>query len=194
MGSPMSMSLMTDRLIQRLDLDTALPTVEEICAAVKQTLKEEIADGGLELAAELVQPVSQDYGRRLLHRHPEGRYAVVVMTWGAGQGTPIHDHAGKWCVECVYAGRIRVSSYDLVADKKDADIVGFERASEVEAGKGAAGSLIPPFDYHVIENRSQEPAVTIHVYGGDMTGCDVFTPIDGSGRYRREWRSLSYTP
>jgi len=185
---------MTARLIQRLDADTALPTVEAICAAVKKTLVEEIVDGNLELPQELVQPVSGDYGRRLLHRQPDGRYAVVVMTWGAGQGTPIHDHAGKWCVECVYQGRIRVSSYDLTNDTgPDTDVVGFRKASEVDAGKGAAGSLIPPFDHHVIENANHDPAVTVHVYGGDMEGCDVFTPVNGSDRYRREWRGLSYT-
>ncbi len=186
---------MTNRLIQRLDADTALPTVEEICEAVKQTLVEEIVDGELELPANLVQPVGEDYGRRLLHRHPEGRYAVVVMTWGAGQGTPIHDHAGKWCVECVYKGRIRVTSYDLVGgkDAEDSEFVGFEMAGEVDAGKGAAGSLIPPFDYHVIRNPNHDTAVTIHVYGGEMDGCDVFSPIDGSDRYRRQWRKLSYT-
>ena len=46
------------------------------------------------------------YGRRLLHRDPRGRYTVVVMTWGPGQGTPIHDHANLWCVECVYRGNV----------------------------------------------------------------------------------------
>ena len=183
---------MTAGLIQRLDADTVLPTVKAICEAVKNTLVCEIVDGNLELPAELVRPVSEDYGRRLLHRHPDDRYAVVVMTWGAGQGTPIHDHAGKWCVECVYQGRIRVSSYDLVGET-DAQVVGFRKAREVDAGKGAAGSLIPPFDYHVIENPDHDTAVTVHVYGGDMTGCNVFSPIDGSDRYRREWRKLSYT-
>jgi predicted metal-dependent enzyme (double-stranded beta helix superfamily) len=182
---------MTNRLMQRLDVDTALPTVEEVCEAVKRTRKEEIVEGSLELPAELVQPVKEDYGRRLLHRHPEGRYAVVVMTWGPGQGTPIHDHAGKWCVECVYEGRIRVSSYDLLGER-NGEVVAFHKASEVEAGKGAAGSLIPPFDFHVIENPNHETAVTIHVYGGEMEGCDVFTPLE-DGRYRRQWRSLSYT-
>lgn len=180
-----------ERLIERLDVDTVLPTVEEVCEAVKQTLMAEMVDGKLELPAELVQPVAEDYGRRLLHRHPEGRYAVVVMTWGPGQGTPIHDHAGNWCVECVYEGRIRVSSYDLVGEESD-EVVAFLKANEVEAGKGAAGSLIPPFDHHVIDNPHEETAVTIHVYGGDMDGCDVFMPTEG-GRYRREWRSLSYT-
>ncbi len=184
---------MTAGLIQRLDADTVLPTVKAICEAVKNTLVCEIVDGNLELPAELVRPVSKDYGRRLLHRHPDGRYAVVVMTWACGQGTPIHDHAGNWCVECVYQGRILVQSYNMVQDPNDRAVVTLHKAKEVHAGRGAAGALIPPLDHHVIENSDHDTAVTVHVYGGEMTGCDVFVPIDGSDRYRREWRSLSYT-
>ena len=43
-------------------------------------------------------------------------YSVVVMVWDRNQGTPLHDHAGVWCVECVYRGRIRVTSFDLEND------------------------------------------------------------------------------
>ena len=40
------------------------------------------------------------------------------MTWGPGQGTPLHDHAGMWCVEGVLEGRIEVARYDLL-DERD---------------------------------------------------------------------------
>ncbi len=180
------------RLIQRLDQDTALSDVEAICAAVKATLVQEIVDTNLELPAEFLAPVPGDYARRLLHRHPDDRYAVVVMTWGCGQGTPIHDHAGKWCVECVYQGRILVQSYELLEDPEDREVVGFRKAKETHAGRGAAGSLIPPFDHHVIQNTDSDTAVTVHVYGGEMDGCEIFSPVEGD-RYRRVWQQLSYT-
>ena len=38
------------------------------------------------------------------------------MTWGPGQGTPLHDHAGIWCVECVVEGEMEVRQYDLVEE------------------------------------------------------------------------------
>ena len=119
------------------------------------------------------------------------RYVVVVMVWDADQGTPIHGHDGKWCVECVYQGTIQVISYDLVGSPDD-ELVSFRKEQEVAAGRGEAGSLIPPFDYHVIENTHPERAVTIHVYGGEMYGCDVFQSVDGE-RYRRERKPLTYT-
>ena len=45
---------------------------------------------------------------------------AVVMTWGPGQRTPLHDHAGIWCVEGVVEGRMDVTQYDLVEQTHDA--------------------------------------------------------------------------
>ena len=43
-----------------------------------------------------------------------GLYTAVVMTWGPGQKTPLHDHAGMWCVECVVEGELEVVQFDLM--------------------------------------------------------------------------------
>jgi hypothetical protein len=71
-------------------------------------------------------------------------------------------------------------------------VVQFEKESVVHAGVGEAGALIPPFEYHVLENAGDVPAITIHVYGEEMTYCHVFEPVDGGG-YRRVYRELQYT-
>ena len=55
------------------------------------------------------------YARRLLHRDPAGRYTAIVMTWGPGQGTAVHDHGGLWCVEGVVDGEIAVTQYRRAA-------------------------------------------------------------------------------
>jgi len=116
---------------------------------------------------------------------------VVVMVWDRGQGTPLHDHAGVWCVECVYRGRIRVTSFDLEGEPQ-AERLQFTPESVVFAGVGEAGHLIPPFEYHMIENPDATPSVTIHVYGGELTWCNAFHPLEGGG-YRREHRTLTYS-
>ena len=179
-----------DRLIARLDADTAGEDSKARCEAVKQTLIEEIGGRALELPAEFTRPCAKSYARRLLHK--TDRYVIVVMVWDAHQGTPIHDHDGNWCVECVYDGTIRVRSFDLIGTPDD-KIVSFRKANEVSAHKGMAGSLIPPFDYHIIENPADEPAVTVHVYGGEMQGCHAYSEL-GDGRYERVRKVLTYTP
>lgn len=179
-----------NRLIARLDADTAGSGRKSRCEAVKQTLIDEIGSRSLELPAKFTRPCEGSYARRLLHQ--TDHYIVVVMVWGAHQGTPIHDHDGNWCVECVYDGTIRVRSFDLIGTPED-EIVSFRKEKEVSAHQGMAGSLIPPFDYHIIENPAEEPAVTVHVYGGEMPGCHAYEELD-DGRYRRVRKVLSYTP
>lgn len=176
-------------LIQKLDDATRDVDTAAICRQVKSVLVDSMAAGSLDLPSAFTQTSAQGYARRLLHAGD--RYAVVVMVWDAGQGTPIHDHDGLWCVECVYAGTIQVESYDLQGSPEDEE-VGFRPAGVVRAGRGEAGSLIPPFDYHVIRNPNDEVAVTIHVYGGEMDGCHVYEEAS-DGRYRRLRKELCYT-
>lgn len=185
------------RLLDRVAVAARLDDVEATCRGVKDALCEEIVHGGLELPAELVRPAPDRYARRLLAKCPDNLYAIVIMVWGVNQGTPIHDHAGKWCVECVYEGRIKVTSYDRLED--GTTTARFRREDVVYAEKGSAGALIPPHDYHVIENAlDDEASVTIHVYGGEMNGCHAFLPIESespdSDLYTKKWCELSYTP
>jgi 3-mercaptopropionate dioxygenase len=178
-------------LIRRLDEAVTTDDTNRLCASVKQTLCDLVASADDFLDASFLAPAPERYARRLLHKDPAGRYSVVVMVWDRGQGTPLHDHAGMWCVECVYRGRIRVTSFDLEGSPH-ADVLRFTPESVALAGKGEAGHLIPPFEYHMIENPDATPAVTIHVYGGEMTSCTAFFPLEGGG-HRREIRPLSYT-
>jgi predicted metal-dependent enzyme (double-stranded beta helix superfamily) len=178
-----------DELIRRLDEAVALD-MEPCCHKVKDVLHDLCSQGIEFIDDHFLVPVEGRYARRLLHRDPAGRYTVLVMVWDKGQGTPLHDHAHMWCVECVYRGEIKVTSYDVQGDP-DADVVGFTKELEVTAAPGDAGALIPPFEYHTIENVRETPAVTIHVYGGEMKWCHAFIPVDGG--YRKELRELTYT-
>jgi 3-mercaptopropionate dioxygenase len=178
-------------LVRRLDLAVATRDPHALCQNVKRTLTEIVGSGDDFVDAGFLRPAPDRYARRLLHKDPAGRYTVVVMVWDRGQGTPLHDHAGVWCVECVYRGRIRVTSFDMEGDPEQG-AVQFTPESVVYAGVGEAGALIPPFEYHMIENPDPSPAITLHVYGGEMTWCHAFFPLDGGG-YRREHRPLTYT-
>lgn len=178
-------------LIRRLDEACAVRDDEGRCKNVKSVLTEIINRGEELIDPGFLQPVPGAYARRLLHKDPQDRYAVMVMVWDSGQATPLHDHAGIWCVECVYKGRIEVTSYSVRGGDPDEGLVLFEREDVVQAGVGEAGHLIPPFEYHKIANPHDVPAVTVHVYGGEMTHCHVFTPVEGG--YKREFKELGYT-
>ena len=178
-------------LIARLDRSVEAGSVQDITAAVKADLEDILGRGTLALPAGFSTPRPDSYARRLLHRDPRGRYTAIVMTWGPGQGTAVHDHGGLWCVEGVVDGEIAVTQY-LV--ERDTD--GYFRVTPIGsllAGTGSAGCLIPPTDHHVLANaRPSRASVTLHVYGGDLDDCKVFLPATPDGRYEAATRMLSF--
>jgi predicted metal-dependent enzyme (double-stranded beta helix superfamily) len=112
------------------------------------------------------------------------------MTWGPGQGTPVHDHGGLWCVEGVVNGSIAVTRYDVQPQPGDRYRV--EAGETVTAGLGEAGRLIPPTDHHVIANALDDrPSVTLHVYGGELDACQVFLPA-ADGFFVSQVKPLSF--
>jgi 3-mercaptopropionate dioxygenase len=176
-------------LIARLDAAVQLRDAGAITQRIKHELETAMRDHAVALPARFRRVRPEGYARRLLHRNDALGYTAVVMTWGPGQGTPLHDHAGIWCVEGVVEGRMDVTQYDLV--EEDDNAFRFEQKGCVHAAVGSAGCLIPPFEYHVLANALDEPSITVHIYGGEMTTCHVFEPVDG-GRYVRRDRALSY--
>lgn len=179
-----------DEMIALLDKAVDEAQCSTLCQNVKEALEEIVACGEDFIPAEMIKPHPEHYARRLIHKDPKGRYTVLAMVWGKGQGTKLHDHAGKWCVECVYRGHIRVVSYDLIEEKDD--VLHFAAQQEIFAGVGEAGALIPPYEYHTIENTLEEPTVTIHVYSGELTWCHIFEPA-GENAFRRVRKELCYT-
>jgi predicted metal-dependent enzyme (double-stranded beta helix superfamily) len=178
-------------LVRRLDDAMAPPDDAGRCRAVKKVLEETFAAGTDFLEPRFLAPNPERYARRLVHRDPQDRYTILAMVWNGGQGTPLHDHAGIWCVECVYQGQIKVTSYACHGGDPERDIVQFKEETVVLAGVGKAGALIPPFEYHVLQNAGDTPAVTLHVYGGEMTHCHIFEPAENG--WLRRYRELKYT-
>lgn len=179
-----------NELIAKLDSAVEIAETKGCCHSVKDALEEIVRSGEDFIEGTFLKPAPDKYARRLLHLDPKGRYSVLVMVWGPGQGTPIHDHAHMWCVECVYRGQIKVVSYDLKGSEDD-PLVQFEQQETIFAGPGEAGALIPPYEYHTIENAASDPAITIHVYGGEMTWCHAFVPTEGG--HQKIYRELVYT-
>lgn len=178
-------------LVHRLEAAVAATDTGTVCQQVKSILMEELGTQRLIVPEIFLRPVPSGYARRRLFLDPEGRFSVVVMVWAPGQGTPLHDHAGHWCVECVYAGKIRVTSFELEQEEPERAL--FRRREVTEAGVGTAGALIPPFQYHTIENPYEAMAVTLHVYRGEITWCHAFEPLGDSGWFQPQRRELTYS-
>lgn len=176
-----------ETLIERLDAAVRLGDPAAITAHIKHDLESAIHGHRVTLPPRFHAIRSDGYARRLLHRGD--RYTAVVMTWAPGQRTPLHDHAGIWCVEGVVEGRMDVTQYDLLQEADGR--YRFEAKGCIHAEVGSAGCLIPPFEYHVLANPTTTPSITLHVYGGEMTSCHVFEP-QADGAYVRREQPLGY--
>jgi predicted metal-dependent enzyme (double-stranded beta helix superfamily) len=165
-------------LVEALDRAAAQPNVDDITRSIQELLSRMAVEGSIALPASLCDPCEDGYARRLIHLSESPLYSVLAMVWGPGQGTSVHDHSGMWCVEGV----------ERVADR-----CRFQAQESTSAGIGSSGRLIPPFDYHTIRNTgTEECAITIHVYGGEMVECNIFEPA-ADGWYEERAMQLAYT-
>lgn len=96
---------------------------------------------------------------RLVHTEPG--LSVVALAVRPGQSTSIHDHL-TWCVVTVLQGDEDETVY---ADRGD-------HLVEVERSVNPVGSVTafaPPGDIHRVRNVSSTTAVSLHVYGADLS-------------------------
>jgi predicted metal-dependent enzyme (double-stranded beta helix superfamily) len=94
----------------------------------------------------------------LLHTEPDGAFSILGLVWRPGQTTRIHDHI-TWCVVGVLAGTEHEELYD-------------EALSPVGTRDGSSGEVsgfAPPGDIHRIRNISDEIAISLHIYGTDIS-------------------------
>jgi predicted metal-dependent enzyme (double-stranded beta helix superfamily) len=127
-------------------------------------LRPALADSAL-LEARHWEPADDSYRQHLVHVHPAGRYSIVALVWKPGQATPIHDHR-CWCVVGVWRGLERETTYALYGEDDPYLVV---RGSTV-AEAGTVSVLVPPDeDVHHVENCGSTLAISVHVYGDDIS-------------------------
>jgi len=180
-------------LIDAIDNAVMQGSTFAITDSLRNSLCKLMRGGQVKLPACVFETAEGRYARRELYRSEDHGYCVVAMTWGPGQGTPIHDHCGMWCVEGVWSGALEVVQYERLADVDGH--CRFQPVGSIQAGPGSAGSLIPPHEYHTIRNPSSDTTtVSLHIYSGNMTRCAVFQPLPGEDAYERCERALGLDP
>jgi predicted metal-dependent enzyme (double-stranded beta helix superfamily) len=103
------------------------------------------------------------YRCHVLHAEPDGTFSVTAMVWRPGQVTPIHDHV-TWCVFGVLQGVEYEELFAVSADGSSLTEVGRN-----EGVRGEVGGFAPPGDIHRVRNSGRDVAISLHVYGADIT-------------------------
>jgi 3-mercaptopropionate dioxygenase len=105
----------------------------------------------------------ESYRNEVLHTEPDGSFSIVALVWLPGQVTPVHDHV-TWCVFGVIQGIEWEELFEL--DERGSCLV--------EAGyrlnrTGEVSGFAPPGDIHRVRNAGDLTAISIHIYGTDVT-------------------------
>ena len=110
------------------------------------------------LTAEQRLGSADGYRSHTLHVEPDGSFSIIGLVWRPGQFTRIHDHV-TWCVFGVIQGVEHEDLYDA-----DLHLIG-----QSDNHPGDVSGFAPPGDIHRVNNTSDTTAISIHIYGTDVT-------------------------
>jgi len=110
------------------------------------------------LTAEQRLGAPDGYRSHTLYVEPNGSFSIIALVWRPGQITRIHDHV-TWCVFGVIQG---VEHEDLYDEKLN--LIG-----QSDNRVGEVSGFAPPGDIHRVHNTSDATAISIHIYGTDVT-------------------------
>ena len=90
--------------------------------------------------------------------------SLLKVRFPNGRRTPPHDH-GSWAAILVLSGSERNSVYK----RNDDGSLTYERSVDLEPG---SVFFMPAGAVHVAECTSDDPAIGLHVYGGNVLGVE----------------------
>jgi 3-mercaptopropionate dioxygenase len=115
------------------------------------------------------------YQQHALHIDPAARFSLSSFVWGAGQGTPVHNHT--------IAGWVGVLRGAELCQSYSADGMR-TRGAECRMNVGDVGAVSPSDarigDVHTVRNAFDDrDSISIHLYRGDIAGTPRSVFKDG---------------
>ncbi|MQA63123.1 MAG: cysteine dioxygenase [Actinophytocola sp.] len=99
------------------------------------------------------------YTRHTLHA--EAEFSIAAVVWRPGQVTEIHDHIA-WCSFMVLQGAESETLYEFEGGR-------LAEVGRLQRETGSVSGVAPPDDIHRVANTGDSVAITLHVYGADLS-------------------------
>ncbi|KAL2719594.1 cysteine dioxygenase type 1 [Vespula squamosa] len=114
-----------------------------------------------------------------------GRFNLMVLCWGEGHGSAIHDHANAHCVMKVLQGELCETRYEWPSILENNDTMKESENELKELERNTLGLneicyINDSLGLHRVENPSTvNPAVSLHLYSPPFSTCSVFNKQTG---------------
>lgn len=123
------------------------------------------------------------YTRNLVHHEPA--YELLLLCWGPGQKSPIHNHQGQRCWMAVLEGEVVETLFEMPLDRAPLAQKGEPRGLT----RGGVAFITDEIALHEIASGGGRAAVSLHLYSRPYSTCQVYDRETG----RVDLRQLGYT-
>ena len=112
--------------------------------------------------------VEGKYTRNLVRRTED--YELLVLCWGAGQESPIHNHMGQRCWMSIVEGEVEEVHFKRQEDGAGPLIEGPTRRFE----RGQCAFINDDIALHLVRGADGKAAASLHVYSKPYDVCLVY--------------------
>lgn len=99
-------------------------------------------------------------------------FEFILLCWDTGAKTPIHGHDNQNCWVYQVQGSVSEQRFKQTS-------YGFELTNEAVLKEGKITYMHDRMGYHTLENISESPSMTLHVYANPIDRCEVYNEQRG---------------
>ncbi|XP_056141270.1 cysteine dioxygenase type 1 [Lampris incognitus] len=116
------------------------------------------------------------YTRNLLDQGNE-KFNLIILCWGEGHGSSIHDHSKAHCFMKMLQGSLKETRFDWPKDDLRKEMV--QRDVQI-LNNNQVAYISDEIGLHRVENNSHvEGAVSLHLYSPPFQTCQTFDQRTG---------------
>jgi len=116
------------------------------------------------------------YTRNLVSLEP--RFELMILCWGPGQESPIHNHEGQDCWMAVLEGEIEEVRYPMPSGAGPGPL---RSKGTLRFGAGQVAFIRDEMGLHLVRpaTTSATGGVTLHLYSSPYDECNCYCPETG---------------
>ena len=117
------------------------------------------------------------YTRNLVALEP--RFELMILCWGPGQASPIHNHEGQDCWMAVLAGEVEEVRYPMPSRERSGPL---QPRASLRFSQGQVAFIRDEMGLHLVRplRTSATGGVTLHLYASPYDECDCYCPETGT--------------